>query len=196
MEHGLLRVADIHAGLLHLEEERQLNDVDADGLAQHAGVSEKAQNLLDRRFKQSCLRGNCPAQSQHARTAVVGLEPGCEELVVTSGRSKVPDDGLAASREKAVASHLVAECSPDPGTRDVTDVVEIKEQQRAEFALLQSLASSGESIVSQSIEIDSHFEVHPHVSGGIYYRFETVHQFNFPLCRQQQCFPRLSRARR
>ena len=84
VEHELLGVANVDARLLHLEEERQLHDVDPDGLIEHAVIAQYRHDVLDRGFEQSRFRRDRATQPEHARSAVFGLEPRREELMVTS----------------------------------------------------------------------------------------------------------------
>src|SRR6266480_883323 len=108
VEHHLLAVADLEAQALQLEQERRLDQVDAEW---HPGDALRDEDRLDlrrRALEQLGLRRHRPAQADHARQAVRRLEPRRVQAVVLGRRAEVPHVGVAGAGEKRPARELVA----------------------------------------------------------------------------------------
>src|SRR5918992_1340697 len=68
----------------------------------------------------------------------------------------------AAARQQREARHLVARPLADVGAGDVADVVEVEEQQRAEFGGGQRLAGAAEAVGAQPLRVDPLLPVDVH----------------------------------
>jgi hypothetical protein len=89
-----------------------------------------------------------------------------EFLVVHGRRAEVPDIGAVVAGQQAEAAHLVAFPLADLGRRDVADVVDVKQQQRARIRVLQRLPRPAEAIAAQPVMIDPAFEIDRGVAPG------------------------------
>ena len=69
VEHDLLAVDDLHAGLLQLEEHRRLGEVDADRHVGDAGVAQERHDLVRVALHQADRRRHRAAHAEHARRA-------------------------------------------------------------------------------------------------------------------------------
>ena len=132
VEHHLLAVADRDALVGQGGQHRRLDDVDADRHVRHALGPEQVADLAGRGPEQAGVRGDRAAQPDHPGVDVLRAQPRAVEPVVLGGRAEVPDVGVAAARQQRVAGHLVARPLADMRARDVPDVVEVEQQDRAD----------------------------------------------------------------
>ena len=132
LQHHLLAVLDLEAGLFQLEHHRRLDDVDADRHLVNAGLLEQRSDLLGVTLHQPEGGIDGAAQADQPGLAVLRLEPRRVELVVHGGGAEIPQDRLAVAGEQRPAAELVALPFADLGRGDVADVVDVEDQQRAE----------------------------------------------------------------
>ena len=159
VEHDLLAVCDPQTCALQLEQERRLDDIEADRRIRYSLFGQDALDLRDRALEQTDLGRDRASKSEHPGPAVLGVEPRRVQLVVTRGGAEVPDHWLPAARQQGVASHLVARPLADHRAREVSDVVDVEHEQRTEIGRLQGFARAGEPIRTQSLEVDSRLEI-------------------------------------
>ena len=72
VEHDLLAVDDLHAGLLQLEQHRRLGQVDADRHVRDAGLAQKRHDLLGVRLHQAEAGGTVPRMPSMPARQFVG----------------------------------------------------------------------------------------------------------------------------
>ena len=108
VEHDLLAVDDLHAGLLQLEEHRRLGEVDADRHVGDAGLLRSDHDLLGMALHQAGRGRHGAAHAEHAGAAIGRVEPVAIEAVVHGGRAEIPDDRLLVAGEQREAAELVA----------------------------------------------------------------------------------------
>src|SRR5262252_8193723 len=94
--------------------------------------------------------------------AVLRQEPGRVELVVDGGRAEVPQDRFAGSREQRPARELVALPFADLGRGDVADVVDVKDEQRAEIGGFQRLPHTAQPVTMEPAIVDALLEIDAH----------------------------------
>ena len=164
VEHQLLGVDDRQALPLHLEQERRLDDVDADRQVGDAGLDEQRLDLGDGVGHQPDRRRDGAAEAEEAGAVVLLRHPLRVLLVVLDRRPEVPQHRVLAAGQQRVADHLVAERAADPGLRRVADVVEVEEQERAALAGLQRRLGPAEPVVAQPVEVDPLLVVDAHVA--------------------------------
>ena len=162
VEHHLLAVEDLDALLGEGREHRGLGDVDADGHVRDALVLEDPGDLLRRRPEQAGVGGHGAAQADHAGVDVLRPQPRAVEPVVLGGRAEVPDVRIAAARQQGVAGHLVARPLADVGARDVADVVEVEQQDRADLRRRERLAGASQPVGAQSVDVPALLPVDVH----------------------------------
>ena len=135
-------------------EHRRLDDVDAE---RHVGDALGAQDLGDLAGgpgEQAGVRRDRAAQPDHPAADVLRRQPRAVQPVVLGGRAEVPQVRLAAARQQRVAGHLVAGPLADVGARDVADVVEVEEQQRAEVRCRERAFGPLEAVRPQPVGVD------------------------------------------
>ena len=132
LQHGLLRVAHLEPDLLQRKDHRQLGDVDADRHVGDTFLDQDRLDLLGRALEQPDLGRDRPAQAEHARLAMILVQPGGIEPVMLGRRAEVPDIGIAGARQQGVARELVARPVADHRRGDVSDVVLVEGQHRAQ----------------------------------------------------------------
>ena len=166
LQHDLLAVLDLEAGLLQLEHHRRLDDVDADRHLVDAGFAQQRGDFLGVIFHQAEARRHGAAQADEAGLAMLLQQPRRIEPVVHGGRAEIPDDRLLALGEQREAGELVALPFADLGRGHVADVVDVEQQQRAEVGALQRLARAGDAVAAHAVELDAALEVHAHGAPG------------------------------
>src|SRR5262245_2051478 len=80
--------------------------------------------------------------------------------MMTRGRAKIPDPGIAWTGQQGVPDQFVASPLADDGARDVSNVVLVEAQHRAEARLRQGLARARQTIAVKSLEVHTLFEIH------------------------------------
>ena len=165
VQHRLLGIHHTQALAFHLEEERRLDDVDADRHVRHAGLDEEGLDLLDRRLHQADRGSDRAAEAEEARAVVVLRRPLRVELVVLDRGPEVPEHRLLAAGQERVPDHLVAEGAADPGLGGVADVVEVEEQEGAALAGLERRLGPAEPVGAEPVEVDPGLVVDTHVAG-------------------------------
>ena len=162
-QHDLLAVLDLETGLFQLEHHRRLDDVDAD---RHLGDARRFQDrghLLGVALHQAEGGIDGAAQAHQAGLAVLRLEPGRIELVMDRRRAEVPQDRIAAAaHQERPARQLVARPFADLGRGDVTDVVVVEQQQRAEVGGLESGLRAAQPVTVQAAVVDALLEIDAH----------------------------------
>ena len=128
VEHALLAVDDSQSLPLHLEQERGLDDVDADRGVAQAGILQDSFDLAYSRLHEAGRRRNGAAHPEHAGSAVLVGQPVRVDLVVAHGRAEVPQPRVVGrAGEQRVPRHLVAQGATDPGLGRIADVVEVEQ---------------------------------------------------------------------
>ena len=134
---------------LHLEQERRLDDVDADAAGRPRPASTSSDLIsVDRVGHQPDRRRDGAAEAEEAGPVVLLRHPRGVLLVVLDRRAEVPQHRVLAAGQQRVADHLVAERAADPGLRRVADVVEVEQQERAALAGLQRRPGPAEPVVA------------------------------------------------
>ena len=82
------------------------------------------------------------------------------------GGAEVPQDRLAGAGEQRPARELVTLPFADLGRGDVADIVDVKDQERAELGVLQRLLDAREPIAVQAAIVDPLLEIDPHDAQG------------------------------
>ena len=136
-QHHLLAVLDLEPDLFQFEDHRRLDDVDADRHLGDAGGFQDRRHLLGVPLHQPEGRIDGAAQADQASPAILRLEPGRIELVVHRGRAEVPQDRVLPAHQQRPARELVARPFADLGRGDVTDIVVVEQQQRAEIGFFE-----------------------------------------------------------
>jgi hypothetical protein len=166
VEHGLLGVANRDALPVQLEQERGLDDVEAERGARHPGLRELRLDLGHRVAHQARLGGDRTAEAEEPGPPVLVRQPCRVQLVMPHRRAEVPQNRVPVPEHQGVADHLVAERAADPGLRGVADVVEVEEQERAAVTRLQRRPGPRHPVAAQPGEVDPLLVVDPHVTGG------------------------------
>ena len=151
VEHRLLAVADEDALVLERREHRRLDDVDADRHVGDALGPEDLGDLASGAGEEAGIRRDGAAQPDHPAPDVLGRQPRAVEAMVLGRRAEVPEVRLAAPRQQREAGHLVAGPLADVGARDVADVVEVEEQERADVASGERRLRSAEPVRPQPV---------------------------------------------
>ena len=165
VEHRLLAVADGDARVLERRQHRRLHDVDADRHVGHAFGSEDVGDLAGGPREEPGRRRDGAAQADHAALDVLRRQPRRMEAVMLRRAAEVPQVRRAAARQQRVAGHLVAGPLADVGGRDVADVVEVEEEQRAQVGRGQGIARPAEAPRPETIRVDTLFPVDVHRPG-------------------------------
>ncbi len=165
IEHDLLAVDHLHAGLLEREQHRGLGHVDADRRVGAAGLAQQRHDLLGMRLHQPEMRRDRAAHAEHARLAIGRVQPVAIEPVVHRRRPEIPDDRRAALGQERKPTELVALPLADLGARDVADVVDVEQQQRPALGVGKRLLRPRQPIALQPAKIDPGLEVDPHPAG-------------------------------
>ena len=142
VEHDLLAVDDLHAGLLQLEEHRRLGEIDADRHVGDAGAAQQSDMISSAwRFIRPAAGGTVPRMPSMPARHVVRHQPVAIEAVVDGGRAEVPHDRLAArAASSAKRQSLSRSHSPILVRGDVADVVDVEEQAARRIATRSSAA--------------------------------------------------------
>ena len=90
---------------------------------------------------------------------MVMLQPRRMQPMVLRGGAEIPDVRIAVAGEQRIASELVARPFTDDRARDVTDVVLVEAQQRAESRFRERRARAREPVIVQSAEVDALLEI-------------------------------------
>ena len=98
--------------------------------------------------------GDRAAQADHAAADVLRRQPGAVQPVVLGGAAEVPQVRLAAPREQREAGHLVARPLADVGARDVADVGEVEDQDRAQLRIGQRALGPGQAVAPEAVHVD------------------------------------------
>ena len=112
--------------------------------------------------EQAGVRGHGAAQADHAGVDVLLAHPRAVEPVVLGGRAEVPDVRVAAAGQQRVAGHLVARPLADVGARDVADVVEVEQQDRADLRRRERRAGASQPVGAQSVDVPALLPVDVH----------------------------------
>ena len=131
----------------------------------HALGPEDRRDLAGGGPEQAGVRGDRAAQADHPGVDVLLAQPRAVEPVVLGGRAEVPDVRIAAARQQRVAGHLVARPLADVGARDVADVVEVEQQDRAEVGGGQRVAGARRAVGAQPLDVPALFPVDVHRAG-------------------------------
>ena len=81
------------------------------------------------------------------------------------GGAEIPDERLLAAHQQREAAELVALPFADLGGGDVADVVDVEEEQRAAFRLVERGSRPRQAVGAQPVEIDAALEIHIGVAG-------------------------------
>jgi hypothetical protein len=146
VEHDLLAVDDLHAGLLQLEEHRGLGKIDADRQLFDTGFLEKRHDFGGVALHQADGGRHGAAHAEHAGTTIGRIEPVAIKAVVNRGRAEIPDYRLLAAGKKGEPTELIALPFADLCGGNVTDIVDIEEEQRAALGIFQRLSRPGQPI--------------------------------------------------
>ena len=103
-------------------------------------------------FEQADFRSDRAAHSGISGEDVILVQPGAIDPMMACGGTEIPDPWIAGSGQQAVSDQLVARPLADDGARNVTDVVLIEAQHRAETGLRQRLTRAGQTITVQTLE--------------------------------------------
>ena len=148
--HQRLAVDDGDACRLERAQDRQLDDVDAERLAEQPALLELDPDLLGDRLGAALDRA---AQRRDAGARAILAEPRAVELVVARRRAEVPHDRVVALRQQAEAHVLVDRPHADVRRGDVADVAHVEAEQRAELRPLQSRLRPREPLGAQPLEV-------------------------------------------
>src|SRR5215470_2926368 len=132
LEHHLLAVAYLDARLLQREEERRLDQVDAERHPGDAFGFQDVAKLDGRLLEEPGLRGDRATHADHARERLARRDLRRVEAMVPRGGAEVPDPGLAVAGQQAPARELVARPLADDGAGEIADVVLVEDEDRAE----------------------------------------------------------------
>ena len=161
----LLTVDDGHSLLLQREQNRRLDDVDADRFLQKAARFE-----LDAEFLRDVLGASHLGRHRSAQQRDAGARPLAEpraiELMVLRRRPEIPEDRLAVLRQQREPADLVLRPRADVGGGDVADVVHVEADERAQLRLRQQLFDARKALAAQAIEIDPPLPVDAHRAVG------------------------------
>src|SRR5205823_8394516 len=136
--------------LPHIEAERHIR---------HAFLLENLFNFFGRLLEQSDFRANGAAHSGITGKHMILVKPRTVDPVMTRGRAKIPNPGIAVSSQKTVPDQLVTSPFADDGARDIPDIVLIEAQHRAEARSSQRLPRAREPVTVKAAEVDAFFEV-------------------------------------
>ncbi len=78
-------------------------------------------------------------------------------------RSKIPDERLLVARQERETANLVPLPLADFRGGDVTDVIDVEQQQSAALRRLQRVLGAGEAVAPQAVVIHTALEIH----GGV-----------------------------
>ncbi len=166
VEHGLLGVTHRDALPLQFEQERGLDDVEAERSVSDPGLREQRLDLGHRVAHEARLGGDRAAEAEEPGPPVLVRQPFRVQLVMPHRRAEVPQDRVPVPQQQGVADHLVAERAADPGLGGVADVVEVEEQEGAALTRLQRRPGPRHAVPAQPAEVDALLVVDPHVAGG------------------------------
>ena len=155
----MLAIAYFDPQLLQLEEHRWLDDIDSQRHVGHALGDEDGLDLARGVAKERRVAANRASQAQQSRTAMVVVQPGRVQAMMLGRGAKIPDVGIAVSGQQRVTRQLVARPITDDGAGDVSDVVLIEAEQRAQPRLSQRGAGSCQTIIVKAAEVDALLEV-------------------------------------
>jgi hypothetical protein len=147
---------------LQLEHQRRLKDVHSNRKTLNAGFLQKPENLLRMPFHQTEIWVNSTAQADESRAHVLRLKPRAIQFVMHSRRAEAPEDRLLAAHQQRPPRKLIALPLTDFGRSQVPDVVDVKDEQRAEFRSIKRFAGTPYPIVMKPPVIDALLEVHGH----------------------------------
>ena len=100
--------------------------------------------------EQAGVRARRRRAARSSRRGCSRAQPRAVQAVVLGRRPEVPEVRLAAARQQRVAGHLVAGPLADVGARDVADVVEVEQQDRARRRDAASAASRAREAVRRA----------------------------------------------
>src|SRR5262249_44311034 len=164
LEHHLLAVSDFDAELLQREEERRLDEVDAERHAGHAFGTQDVSDLFGGALEEPGFRGHRAAHTDHARERLTLGDLRRVEAMMARGRAEVPHPRLAVAPQQTTARELVARPFADDGAREIADVVLIEHEHGPEPRRRQRLTRAAETIRVQPPEVDTLLEVDLHVT--------------------------------
>ena len=87
------------------------------------------------------------------------IEPRVVQLVMARRGTNVPHDRIATTRDHREPDQLVDRPRTDMGRRRVTDVREVKAQQRPQRRRLESLMQTTEPLRPQPIHVDANLPI-------------------------------------
>src|SRR4030095_9275028 len=97
-------------------------------------------------------------RSAHAgitRAHMIFMKPWAEDSMMARRRTKIPNPWFAVPSEEAVADQLVSSPLADNGAGDVTNVVLVETQHRADVGVGERLTRARYTIPVQPREIDA-----------------------------------------
>src|SRR5436190_8125552 len=102
------------------------------------------------------------------------------------GGAEVPNPRLTRTGKQRVTDQLVASPLADDGAGDISNVVLIEAQDRAQIRLRQGFARACEAITMQTTEIDAFFEVHLRGAGRLQWPVPTVSRLEIVFVDRQE----------
>ena len=167
IEHDLLRIPHVETDTLQLEQHRRLDEIDAERLVGDTGSLEDGLDFLGRVAHQAGFGRHGAAQAEHAGVAVALLEPRRVNAMVRGGGAEIPQVRRLIAGKQCEATHFVARPLTDISAGDITDIVRVERQDRAEIGVLERLPRAGQAIAVQPAKIDTFFEIDGHRAGRI-----------------------------
>ncbi len=162
----LLAVDDRQPFLLQREEDRRLDDVDADRLLVQAALFELDLDLAGHVLGAAHL-GRHRAAHQRDAGARALPQPVAIELMVLGRRPEVPQDRLVILRQQGEAADLVLGPGADVRRGDVPDVVHVEAEHRAHLRLRQQRLDPVQPLPAEAIEVDAPLPIDRHRSVGL-----------------------------
>src|SRR5438132_1523933 len=87
------------------------------------------------------------------------MKPGTIDAVMPRGGSEIPNPGVAGSGEQTIANQLVASPLSNDCAGDITDVVLVETQHRAQPGIGQRLPRARQTVAVQAAKLNAFFEV-------------------------------------
>ena len=160
----LLAVDHLDPEPLQREQDRRLDRVDPERLAEQAPLLELGVDLLGDALGAPGGRVHRPAHGRDPGPRAAVAEPRVVELVMAGGGAEVPHDRLVVLRQEAEAVELVRGPGADVGRRDVADVRHVEAEQRPELRVGELLLRASEPLLAQAVEANPLLPVDAHRS--------------------------------
>ena len=151
--HQLLAVDHLDALALQREEDRRLDQVDAQRCAQQPPLLQLDADLASHVLGPAHRRREAAPHGRDAGPRALLAQPRVVELVVAGGRPEVPHDRLVLARQEREAGGLVGRPGADVGRRDVADVVHVEEQQRTHLGRRERRLRPRQPLLAEAVEI-------------------------------------------